>query len=52
MIDIKGIWCEQYRPQKLDDLILDEQSLRVVSQFKDEIPNLLFTGNPGLVRRP
>jgi DNA polymerase III delta prime subunit len=47
MIDIKGIWCEQYRPQKLDDLILDEQSLRVVSQFKDEIPNLLFTGNPG-----
>jgi DNA polymerase III delta prime subunit len=47
MIDFKGIWCEKYRPQKLDDLILDEQSLRVVSQFKDEIPNLLFTGNPG-----
>jgi len=47
MIDFKGIWCEKYRPTKLDDLILDEQSLRVVSQFKDEIPNLLFTGNPG-----
>ena len=47
MIDFKGIWCEKYRPQKLDDLILDEQSLGVVNQFKDEIPNLLFTGNPG-----
>lgn len=47
MIDFKGIWCEKYRPTKLDDLILDDQSLRVVSQFKDEIPNLLFTGNPG-----
>ena len=47
MIDFKGIWCEKYRPTKLDDLILDEQSLRVVSQFEGEIPNLLFTGNPG-----
>jgi len=47
MIDFKGIWCERYRPTKLDDLILDEGSLRVVSQFKDEIPNLLFVGSPG-----
>ena len=47
MIDFKGIWCERYRPTKLDDLILDEGSLRVVSQFKDEIPNLLFIGSPG-----
>ena len=47
MIDFKGIWVEAYRPQKLDDLILDDQSLKVVSQFTDEIPNLLFTGNPG-----
>ena len=46
-IDFKGIWCERYRPTKLDDLILDEASLRVVSQFKDEIPNLLFVGSPG-----
>lgn len=46
-IDFKGIWCERYRPTKLDDLILDASSLRVVSQFKDEIPNLLFVGSPG-----
>tara|TARA_R110000796_G_scaffold24735_5_gene70228 strand:+ start:199 stop:1122 length:924 start_codon:yes stop_codon:yes gene_type:complete len=47
MIEFDKIWVEKYRPTKLDDLILDEQSLRVVSQFEGEIPNLLFTGNPG-----
>jgi DNA polymerase III delta prime subunit len=47
MIEFDKIWVEKYRPQKLDDLILDDQSLKVVSQFTDEIPNLLFTGNPG-----
>ena len=47
MIEFDKIWVEKYRPQKLDDLILDDQSLKVVSQFKGEIPNLLFTGNPG-----
>jgi len=31
----------------LDDLILDDKSLRVVKQFEDEIPNLLFVGSPG-----
>ena len=46
MIEFDKIWVEKYRPTKLDDLILDEQSLRVVSQFEGEIPNLLFTGNP------
>ena len=47
MIEFDKIWVEKYRPAKLDDLILDEGSLRVVSQFKDEIPNLLFVGSPG-----
>ena len=47
MIEFDKIWVEKYRPAKLDDLILDESSLRVVSQFKDEIPNLLFVGSPG-----
>ena len=47
MVEFDKIWVEKYRPHKLDDLILDEQSLKVVSQFTDEIPNLLFTGNPG-----
>ena len=47
MIEFDKIWCEKYRPTKLANLILDEQSLGIVSQFKGEIPNLLFTGNPG-----
>ena len=47
MVEFDKIWVEKYRPTKLDDLILDEGSLRVVSQFKDEIPNLLFVGSPG-----
>jgi len=47
MVEFDKIWVEKYRPKKLDDVILDEASLRVVSQFKDEIPNLLFVGNPG-----
>ena len=47
MVDFDKIWVEKYRPTKLDDLILDDKSLRIVSQFKDEIPNLLFVGSPG-----
>ena len=47
MVEFDKIWVEKYRPHKLDDLILDESSKRIVSQFKDEIPNLLFVGNPG-----
>ena len=47
MIEFDKIWVEKYRPVKLEDLILDDKSLRIVSQFKDEIPNLLFVGSPG-----
>lgn len=47
MIEFDKIWVEKYRPTKLDDVILDDASLRVVSQFEEEIPNLLFVGNPG-----
>ena len=46
MIDFDKIWVEKYRPQTLDDVILDNETLRVVKEFKNEIPNLLFVGNP------
>jgi DNA polymerase III delta prime subunit len=45
--DIKGIWCERYRPQTLDDIILSERNKDIVRGFEDEIPNLLFVGTPG-----
>ena len=47
MVDFDKIWVEKYRPQTLNDIILDDETLRVVKEFKDEIPNLLFVGNPG-----
>ena len=47
MIDFDKIWVEKYRPHTLDDVILDEETLRVVKEYKNEIPNLLFVGNPG-----
>ena len=47
MVDFDKIWVEKYRPHKLDYLILDDKSLRIVKQFEDEIPNLLFVGSPG-----
>ena len=47
MIDFDKIWVEKYRPTTLNDIILDERTLSVVKEFKDEIPNLLFVGNPG-----
>ena len=47
MIDFDKIWVEKYRPQTLGDVILDEETLRVIKECKNEIPNLLFVGNPG-----
>ena len=47
MIDFDKIWVEKYRPKTLNDVILDEETLRVVKEYKNEIPNLLFVGNPG-----
>jgi DNA polymerase III delta prime subunit len=47
MLDLKGIWCEKYRPQKLDDLILTESVRETIQGFSEEIPNLLFVGTPG-----
>jgi len=47
MLDLKGIWAEKYRPQKLDDLILTDTIRKTILEFKEEIPNLLFVGTPG-----
>jgi len=47
MIEFDKIWVEKYRPSKLDDIILDERTLNIIKGFKNEIPNLLFVGNPG-----
>ena len=46
-VDFNKIWCEKYRPQKLDDLIISDRNREIISGYKDEIPNLLFVGSPG-----
>ena len=47
MVDFDKIWVEKYRPKTLSDIILDNRTLEIIKEFKDEIPNLLFVGNPG-----
>jgi len=47
MVEFDKIWVEKYRPHKLEDIILDKRTLNIINEFKNEIPNLLFVGNPG-----
>ena len=44
------LWCEQYRPRKIDDCILPDNLKDVLNKFidKGEIPNLLLSGPPGV----
>lgn len=45
-----NLWVEKYRPKTLDDFIISDSNKRIIESFKTkkEIPNLLFTGSPGL----
>ena len=42
-------WVEKYRPQKLDQLILDDITKNKMNNFliKKEISNMIITGSPG-----
>lgn len=43
------VWCEKYRPKKIDDCILPESLKRVFKDFvaQGNIPNLLLSGPAG-----
>ena len=45
-------WTEKYRPKMVDDLILDEnlkyRIKQIISDKNKSIPNLIFTGPPGI----
>lgn len=45
-----NLWVEKYRPKTLDDFIISDNNKKIIESFKTkkEIPNLLFTGSPGL----
>lgn len=44
-------WCEKYRPEKLDDMILQPSTKKIIrsiiDQGADHLPNMLFSGVPG-----
>lgn len=44
------LWCEKYRPRKLDDCILPDEQLNTFRQFvaTGEIPNMLLCGSAGV----
>lgn len=44
------LWCEEYRPKKIDDCILPEELKSTFKQIVDtgEIPNMLLSGTSGL----
>lgn len=41
---MNDLWCEKYRPQNLDDLMVDEKTKQIIQNFGKDIPNLLLTG--------
>ena len=44
------LWCEEYRPKKIDDCILPDELKTTFKQVVDkgEIPNMLLSGTSGL----
>lgn len=48
--DFSNLWVEKYRPAKFDDFVISDDNKTFINSFKGktEIPNLLFTGNPGI----
>jgi replication factor C small subunit len=48
MSDIENIWFEKYRPQTLNDMIIDDGVRNIIENFGKDIPHLLLTGTPGV----
>jgi DNA polymerase III delta prime subunit len=48
--DFNSLWCEKYRPSTLEDYVCTNSVREFFNNVKEkeEIPNLLFIGTPGL----
>jgi len=46
--EIKELWVEKYRPQNLNDLLVDDNVRSLITNFGKNIPNLLLVGAAGL----
>ena len=46
----EGLWVEKWRPKTLDDLVLSPDNRAKFEELrkKQECPNLMFVGNPGI----
>jgi len=49
-LNFDNIWVEKYRPKSLEDFVISDDNKKIIESFvhKKEIPNLLFTGTPGI----
>jgi len=45
----KAPWTEKYRPQKIEDIIIDDNMSKKIKKiiYDKEMPNIILTGNPG-----
>jgi len=43
-----NLWVEKYRPVTLDQMVLSVENKAYFKSLKDEVPNLLFVGTPGI----
>ena len=49
-MNLQGLWIEKYRPKRLNDLCLSDELKELIQNYttKQEIPNLLLVGKPGI----
>ena len=43
-----NLWVEKYRPKTIDEMVLSNENRAYFNTLKDEVPNLLFVGTPGI----
>ena len=43
-----NLWVEKYRPTTIDEMVLSGENRAYFNTLKDEVPNLLFVGTPGI----
>ena len=45
---INQVWTEKYRPQNIEDVILNDKEKEYFSSLKEVPNNLLLVGSPGI----
>jgi len=45
---INQVWTEKYRPQNIEDVLLNDEEKEYFTSLKEVPNNLLLVGNPGI----